>query len=203
MTQQSPTIEFWFDFSSPYAFFASLSIEEIAARHRRSVQWRPFMLGVLFKATGMTSLTQTPLRGDYAKHDWLRLARRAGVVFNPPESHPATQLPASRAFYWIESKRPELAVPFAKRVFQSYFSAGHDTAQPDRVAAIASDLGIAATAVIEAIALPAAKEEVRARTDEALRRGIFGSPFFVVDGEPFWGHDRLTMLDEWLQRGGW
>jgi len=94
-------------------------------------------------------------------------------------------------------------VPFAKRVFQSYFSAGHDTAQPDRVAAIASDLGIAATAVIEAIALPAVKEEVRARTDEALRRGIFGSPFFVVDGEPFWGHDRLTMLDEWLQRGGW
>ena len=52
MTQQSPIIEFWFDFSSPYAFFASLSIEEIAARHRRSVQWRPFMLGVLFKATG-------------------------------------------------------------------------------------------------------------------------------------------------------
>ena len=77
MNQQAQTIEFWFDFSSPYAYFASLSLEEIAERHHRSVQWRPFMLGVLFKTTGMTSLAQTPLRGDYAKHDWLRLARRA------------------------------------------------------------------------------------------------------------------------------
>ena len=203
MNQQAQTIEFWFDFSSPYAYFASLSLEEIAERHHRSVQWRPFMLGVLFKTTGMTSLAQTPLRGDYAKHDWLRLARRAGVAFSPPESHPVTQRPASRAFYWIEKERPELAVPFAKRVFQSYFSAGNDTSHSDRVAAIASEWGIAETAVHEAIGLPAVKQEVRARTDEALRRGIFGSPFFVVDGEPFWGHDRLPMLDDWLQRGGW
>lgn len=203
MTQQAQAIEFWFDFSSPYAYFASLSIEEVAARHGRTVQWRPFMLGVLFKTTGMTSLSQMPLRGDYAKHDWLRLARRAGVPFNPPETHPATQLPASRAYYWIEGERPELAASFAKRVFQDYFSAGQDTAQPDHVAKIAFDLGIGPTAVLEAVALPAVKEEVRVRTDEALRRGVFGSPFFIVDGEPFWGHDRLPMLEEWLQRGGW
>lgn len=203
MTLQSQTVEFWFDFSSPYAYFASLSIEDVAKRHGRSVIWRPFMLGVLFKATGMTSLTQTPLRGDYAKHDWLRLARHAGVAFNPPANHPATQLPASRAYYWLEVERPELAALFARGVFHAYFSAGHDTGQADQVAKIASDLGIAPAAVLEAIALPAVKEEVRARTDEALRRGVFGSPFFIADGEPFWGHDRLPMLDEWLERGGW
>ncbi|MEF3365298.1 2-hydroxychromene-2-carboxylate isomerase [Methylocystis sp. 9N] len=203
MTQAPAPVEFWFDFSSPYAYFAAQTIESVASKHHRPVLWRPFMLGVAFKATGMTSLSQTPLRGDYARHDWLRLARRAGIPFELPDGHPATQLSASRAYYWIEENEPDAASTFAARTFHAYFAAGQDTSSPEIVAGIAAACGLDPRDVLGAIALASVKEKVRVMTDEALRRGIFGSPFFIVDGEPFWGHDRLPMVDEWLDRGGW
>lgn len=203
MTQAPAPVEFWFDFSSPYAYFAAQTIEAVASKHHRPVLWRPFLLGVTFKATGMTSLSQTPLRGDYARNDWLRLARRAGIPFELPDGHPATQLSASRAYYWIEENKPDVAPTFAARTFHAYFAAGQDTSRPEIIAGIAATCDLDPRDVLEAIALAPVKEKVRVMTDEALRRGIFGSPFFIVDGEPFWGHDRLPMVDEWLERGGW
>lgn len=196
-------VEFWFDFSSPYAYFASLRVEEVAARHGRPVLWRPFMLGVAFKHTGMGSLSRTPLRGDYARRDWARLARHEGVAFRLPPGHPITALPASRAFYWLDETRPALAPAFAKAVFQAYFIENRDLTKAAEVAAIAAGLGLDRLTVEAAIADPAIKDLFKRRTEEAIARGVFGSPFFLVDGEPFWGADRLGMIDEWLSRGGW
>lgn len=79
-------IEFWFDFSSPYAYFASLTVDDLARRHGYRVAWRPFMLGMIFKVTGMQPLNKTPVRGDYARHDWARLARRHDVRFAKADS---------------------------------------------------------------------------------------------------------------------
>ena len=93
-------IEFWFDFSSGYAYFAATTIDEPADRHGRTVLWRPYMLGVAFKHTGARGLSSTPMKGDYARRDWARLSRQTGLAFRPPENHPITALPASRAFYW-------------------------------------------------------------------------------------------------------
>jgi hypothetical protein len=82
-------IEFWFDFASPYAYFATFGIEDVAARHGRTVLWRPFLLGAVFEVTGMQTFDRTPLRGDYAHRDWARLARRMNVPFVPPSGPPA------------------------------------------------------------------------------------------------------------------
>ena len=73
-------LEFWFDFSSPYAYFGALDIEALAAKHKRRVLWRPFLLGAAFKTTGMQPLINMPMRGDYARRDWARLARRVTTV---------------------------------------------------------------------------------------------------------------------------
>ena len=109
-------IEFWFDFASGYAYFAALEIEELAKRHGRKVAWRPFTLGAAFKVTGSQGLSRTPLKGDYARRDWQRLARLKGVPFNPPENHPKTGLPAIRAFYHVERTAPDVAAALAKRI---------------------------------------------------------------------------------------
>lgn len=86
-------IEFFFDFASPYAYFAAHRIDAIAAKHGREVEWRPFMLGAAFKATGMMPLTEQPLRGDYARRDWDRLARRMNLPFVLPERFPIVTWP--------------------------------------------------------------------------------------------------------------
>jgi 2-hydroxychromene-2-carboxylate isomerase len=196
-------IEFWFDFSSPYAYFGAREIEALAARHRRGVTWRPFLLGAAFAATGAQPLVRIPLRGDYARHDWARLARRAGITFTLPPSFPTGTVAASRAFYWLEAEQPDLATPFVQAVFRAYFSDGREVHQPEQLLAFAAERGIDRSRLEAALADPTLKAKLRAATDEALARGIFGSPFIIVDGEAFWGADRLPMVDEWLQRGGW
>ncbi len=196
-------IEFWFDFSSGYAYFAAQTIDALAERSGRSVRWRPYMLGVAFKATGAKGLSRTPLKGDYARRDWARISRATGVPFAIPESHPITALPASRAYYWMEDHFPHQAHEFARRAFRAYFAEGVDMTQPKNVAAIAKPLGASVDALCDGIASEPIKARVKAAGAEALEKGVFGSPFFLVDGEPFWGWDRMPMLEDWLRKRGW
>lgn len=196
-------IEFWFDFGSPYAYFGALQIEEIAERYGRSVVWRPFMLGAALPVTGMRLLTETPLRGDYARHDWPRLARRLSAPFTLPEGFPVSSAKPGRAFYWLREHQPAIAVPFAKAVFHTYFGEGIDSFSREAVLKTAAECGADIAKLGSALDSDELKLAFRAVTDEALARGVFGSPFFFVDAEPFWGADRLSLIDEWLERGGW
>src|SRR5262245_26856638 len=196
--RQEP-IEFWFDFASGYAYFAALEIEALAGRHGRTVAWRPFTLGAAFKITGVQGLSRTPLKRDYACLDWQRLARLKGVPFSPPENHPRTGLPAIRAFYHLERKDADAAA-FAKRTIIGYFQDGLDTDDPKAIAAAAATLGIDADDILAGIADPEVKNIARQRGEQAIARGVFGSPWIFVDGEPFWGSDRLPMVEQWLER---
>lgn len=197
-------IEFWFDFSSPYAYFAWLQMEDIARRHGRTVAWRPLLLGRAFQATGMQSLSLTPIRGDYARHDWARIARRLGVPFSVPSVHPIVSTTPSRAFLWVEEHQPDKAAPFGRSVFQALYVDDRDVRQTGVSLSLAEDSGVGNLPALEtALSSTELKEKFRQQTESGIARGVFGSPFFFVDGEPFWGHDRLPLLDEWLLRGGW
>jgi 2-hydroxychromene-2-carboxylate isomerase len=198
-----PHIEFWFDFSSSYAYFASLEIEPLALKHGRAVLWRPFMLGTAFEVTGARGLSRTPMKKDYAANDWARLARLRSVVFRLPPHHPSIALPATRAFYFLDQSDPERAVRFAKAVFAAYYRGVLDTSKPEEVARVGQEVGADPDALLGAMAQPQIKALAKARSEEAVSRGVFGSPWVFVDGEPFWGWDRLPMIDEWLSRGGW
>lgn len=196
-------IEFWFDFSSPYAYFAAQGIDALAERHGRSVLWRPYMLGTAFKVTGARGLSGTPLKGDYARRDWARISRQTGTPFAIPEGHPIAALPASRTYYWIEGRFPDQAHAFALRAFRAYFVDGIDMADIANVAREAEPLGVPTDELLEGMTSPAIKDQLVAIGAQALERSVFGSPFFRVDGEPFWGWDRMPMLEEWLRSGGW
>ncbi len=196
-------LEFWFDFSSPYAYFASLEVDALAARHGRQAVWRPFLLGVAFKATGMGPLPQMPMRGDYAVRDWERIARLRGVSYALPEPFPFNSLQLCRAFYWLDAQDPGAAKALAQAALAAVFQQSIPLLTPESVAALASAQGHDHGAVLAALAAPEVKERCRQATDEALAKGVFGAPMLLVDGEPFWGWDRLPMAEQWLAQGGW
>ncbi|GIK99774.1 MAG: 2-hydroxychromene-2-carboxylate isomerase [Alphaproteobacteria bacterium] len=196
-------LDFYFDFSSPYGYFASKRIDEIGRRHGREVTWRPFLLGVAFKTTGQTPLVEQPLRGDYHRHDFERTARRYKLPFRMPESFPFASLAAARAYYWLADRDPGAAKGLARAVYDAVFGEGRDVTKAEAVADIAARLGVDRAALLAAVDDPAVKERLKAETEAAVRRGVFGSPFVLVDGEPFWGSDRLDQVEEWLATGGW
>ena len=195
-------IAFYFDFASPYGYLASTQIDALAEKHDRTVDWRPIMLGAAMKVTGARPLVQIPMRDDYSRHDMPRFARYLGVPFAFPPVMPILTLAAARAYYWCRDEDPELAHRLAKTLYQAHFGEGKDIAQPEQVAEIAATLDIDPQALQAAIQTPEIKERLKTETAAALEAGVFGSPFFLVDGEPFWGADRLEQLDRWLATGG-
>jgi 2-hydroxychromene-2-carboxylate isomerase len=196
-------IDFYFEFASPYGYLASTQIEALAARHGREVAWHPIMLGAAFKETGARPLMHTPLKGPYLRHDVPRFARLLGVPFREPPVMPANSLAASRAFVWLEVDDPGLAKQLAQAVFHAHWGEGRDIGAPEQVAEIAAPLGIEQSALLAAVAAASIKDRLKQATTAAIERGVFGSPFVFVDGEPFWGADRLPHVDAWLTRGGW
>jgi 2-hydroxychromene-2-carboxylate isomerase len=196
-------IEFYFDFASPYGYFTACQIEDIAARHGRKVRWRPYLLGAAFKETGQKPLVEQPLRGPYHLHDFARSARRLGVPFKLPSPFPFAAVAPSRAFYWLEARDPGLAARFARKTYDRIFGEARVVTDAAAVAELAVPLGIDPAAITAGINEPAIKDKLRAVTEDAIKRGVFGSPFIFVDGEPFWGHDRLGQVEEWLTSGGW
>jgi len=195
-------IEFFFDFSSPYGYLASQKIEALAAKHGRSVDWHPILLGVMFRATGMAPLTEVPMKGEYSKRDFLRSARFHGLQFRMPSRFPIPTQAAARIMLWQKAKDPALAVRVAKALFRAYFADDIDISSPDAAVAAAAAEGVDAGAARAAIDDPAVKDALKRGVDTALARGVFGSPYVVVDGEPFWGLDRFDHLERWLASGG-
>lgn len=196
-------IEFFFDFNSPYGYIAAHKIDGIAAKHGRSVDWKPFLLGAVFKVTGAVPLPHVPMKGDYAKHDFARSARFHEVTYNPPADFPFSPVAASRAVYWAKSQNPADAGKMALALYTAALGEGQDISSPDAVVETAAKAGFDGDAVAAGIQDPAIKEQLKTVTDDAISRNVFGSPFFMIDGEGFWGADRLDMVDKWLETGGW
>ncbi len=196
-------IDFYFDFYSPYGYFASLKIDAIAARHGREVNWRPILLGPAFKAVGSRPLLEIPMIGEYAAHDFRRTARLEGVPFVMPPTFPGATLAAARAFYWLDAQDPLLARQFAKRVYQAGFGEGRDMLDVQQVAGVAEACGVERSALLAAIQTDVVKNRFKDAVAASLAQGVFGSPFVVVDGEAFWGNDRLGQVERWLETGGW
>jgi 2-hydroxychromene-2-carboxylate isomerase len=196
-------IKFYFDFSSPYGYLMSEKIDTLAAQHDRKVQWRPILLGVIFQATGSAPLTlQNPAKAAYSLVDFERSARFMGVPYNPPSRFPLPTQNAARTYYWLHGQDCALARQFAHAVYRAYFVDDRDISAPETVLEIAAGLGVDRDGLEGALQSPEIKARLRNECDEALAVGVFGSPHVIVDGEPFFGADRLPQIAEWLATGG-
>ena len=198
----SKPIEFYFDFSSPYGYIAAEKIEAIAARHGRTVVWRPFLLGAAFKVTGGMPPMNVPVKGEYHLHDFPRSARFHGVPYKLPSKFPIASVAAARAFYWLDAREPARAKELARTLYRAYFVEGVDISDAETMIGVCTRLGLAADEVRAAINDPAVKERTKTEVDKAVAAGAFGSPYIVIDGEPFWGADRLDQIERWLASGG-
>ncbi len=196
-------IDFYFDFSSPYGYFAAAKIDALAAKYNRTTVWRPMLLGAVFKVTGQQPLTTIPLKSSYALHDLLRSARWFGVPFKMPSKFPVSSTAPCRAYYWLYDRDPAAAKTLAQALFRAYFAEDRDISNPEVTANVAAKLGHDKDAVAQAINDAAVKERLKAEVDAAIERGVFGSPYVVVDGEPFWGSDRMWMVKRWMKGQSW
>jgi 2-hydroxychromene-2-carboxylate isomerase len=196
-------IEFYFDFSSPYGYLASTQIDPLAEKYGRTVTWKPFLLGAVFKVSGSKPLVDLPLKGEYFLRDFQRSAGFYGVPFKLPPGFPFAPIAASRAYYWLVDRDPELAKRLAKIVYHAGLGIGRDVASIDVIAELAAPLGIKADELKAGVNDQAVKDRLRVEVDGAITRKVFGSPYIFVDGEPFWGVDRLPQVEKWLKTGGW
>jgi 2-hydroxychromene-2-carboxylate isomerase len=203
MSAGASPVDFYFEFSSPYGYIASCLAEDLEKRVGRPMRWHATLLGPVFKITGQAPLTEVPMKGEYSKMDFTRSARLHKVPFAYPAKFPIFTVTPLRAFYWASDRDAAQGRALAKALYEAYFAQGRDISSPGEVVAVAKSVGIDADALAKALEDPALKERGKREVDAAIAAGVFGSPFFIVDGEPFWGVDRMPMLEEWIRRGGW
>lgn len=196
-------VDFYFDFSSPYGYIASHRIDELARKHGRECAWHPYLMGAAFKRTGRAPLVDYDLVSNYSKRDIQRSARLYDIEINMPSKFPVPSISACRAFYFLNDRNVDEAKQFARAVYAAYFVNDINIADKTAILEIATSLGHETQSVKEALHNPAVKERLRDETDAAIDAGVFGSPFVIIDNEPFWGADRLDQIDHWLETGGW
>jgi 2-hydroxychromene-2-carboxylate isomerase len=194
-------IDFYFDFSSPYSYIASEQIEELGTRVARAIAFHPILLGAVFRISGMRPLTEIPLKGDYSRRDIARSARFAGVAFKMPEVFPISTVQAARACVVLQKLQPELVSGFIHGAFRAYFAEGLDIAKAEALREVLAKCGADVDAVLQATQSAEIKERLKNDVDESIVRGVFGAPYFIVDGEPFWGFDRIPQMERWLTSG--
>jgi 2-hydroxychromene-2-carboxylate isomerase len=176
-------------------------VEAVAARHGRRVQWHAILLGATFQVAGLKPPVEHPLKRDYVLRDFERSARFAGLPYRAPARFPqATQL-AARVFWWLHEQDAARAAAWAHAGLRACFTRNVALDEPAALKALLAESGIDADAAEAAWSDPAWKARLKAENDAAIAAGVFGAPFFIVDGEPFWGHDRLPQIEAWLARG--
>lgn len=199
----SAQIDFYFDFSSPYGYLMSEKIDALAAQHGRKVRWHPILLGIVFKATGSAPLTlQNPAKAAYSLHDFERSARFMGIPYRHPSKFPLATQNAARAYYWLHGQDCTLARQFAHAAYRALFVDDRDISSPEAVLEIAAKIGVDRNDLAVALQSPEMKEKLKEQCEAALKAGVFGSPHIAIDGEAFFGADRLPQIEHWLETGG-
>lgn len=193
-------IVFYWDFPSPYAYIGANEIEAVAARHGRSVDWKPVSIGHLWKA--IPDRTPFPkIKMDYMMHDWTRSAQLAGLpIVTTPDPFPTDAKLPRLLFYRLKAQDVAKAKAFALAAYRQYWGEGKDIARPEHLAGIVKSLGIPEAEIAAAAEDAAARQAVLDSTAEAIALKAFGTPTFMVDGEMFWGSDRIDQIDRWLSR---
>ena len=203
MNQERRAIDFYFDFSSPYSYIASEWVEALAARHGRTVNWKAILLGATFAAAELRPPVAHPIKRDYSLLDFERSARFAGVPLVMPARFPIPTQNAARVFWWLHDRgdADANASAWARHGLRAYFARGLDLCDVQCLRALSVEFGLDAAEVEAVWNDPEWKTRLKEVNEAAIAAGVFGAPFFVIDGEPFWGHDRLPQIERWLEHG--
>ena len=187
-----PALQLWFEFASTYSYPAVQRIEALADGPGVGVEWKPFLLGPVFKNQGWNDspFNLYPAKGRYMWRDLERLCAKYGLPFRRPSVFPRSSLLAARVACTAAAE--PWCGDFVRAVFHANFAHDRDIASVETVTAIRRP----GRALVEAAAAPEAKARLRA-AERAIGLGIFGAPTAVVGDELFWGNDRLEDAVAW------
>ncbi|MVW75632.1 2-hydroxychromene-2-carboxylate isomerase [Pseudomonas xionganensis] len=196
----SKTVEFFFDLGSPASYLAYTQLPGICRESGATLVYRPMLLGAVFQATGNASPAMIPAKGRYMLRDLARHAERYGVPmrFNP--HFPLNTLGLMRLLVAVQLHQPERFEAALQALYQAIWVDGLNLGEPARVAEVLGQAGFDAEALLAQCAELAVKEALKASSEEAVARGVFGAPSTFVEGELYFGQDRLDFVREALRR---
>ncbi|HEY6132708.1 MAG TPA: 2-hydroxychromene-2-carboxylate isomerase [Rubrivivax sp.] len=197
----SAPVDFYFDFASPYGYIASEQVDALVGRHGRTAVWHAIVFDASFQAQDRIRISAAVMRSNYVQRDAVRTAAYFGVPFKPPSQQGLHTELAARAFHWLSDRNPEQARVWAHAVFRAYFVDDRNIATLEVLLELAGAAGIDAGELGAALGDGASRQRLNAEIDMAEARGVFASPFFIVEGERFWDTTRMPQLERWLERG--
>ncbi|MBI1213157.1 MAG: 2-hydroxychromene-2-carboxylate isomerase [Alphaproteobacteria bacterium] len=190
-------VEFWFEFASTYSYAAAFAVEERARERGVRVVWRSFLLAPIFGAQGWrdSPFNIYPAKGAYMWRDLARVCARQGLPLKKPTVFPRSGLLAAR----IACRHGEASwcPEFVRRIYAANFQDDEDISSSEVVGRIVESLSLKSAEILADAQTQPGKDALRAQTEQAVKLGIFGAPTFAVDGEIFWGGDRLGEALDW------
>jgi 2-hydroxychromene-2-carboxylate isomerase len=188
------TIEFFYDFTSPYSYLAASQIRELAIRTGSGFQPKPFVLGAVFKAVGTDKIqAEVPAKAALLVKDLAAWARDYGIPFQWPDMFPVNSVKASRAVLAVADAA--LSWKLVRRIYLAYWGENVDIAQPDQLARLIAEVGLNPEEILALTETQDIKAKLRANTDDAIARGAFGAPTIFVGDQLFFGNDRLMFVE--------
>ena len=194
----SKTVEYYFDFGSPAAYLASTQLPALSAQTGAAVLWRPMLLGGVFVATGNASPARVPAKGKYIFRDFARFAKRYGVPLKTNPFFPINTITLMRIATGLQMREAPRFADYCSAMFRAIWVDAQNMNDPATVAAVLQAAGFDAPALLALAAEQAVKDRLKAQTEEAVARGVFGAPTFFVGEQMFWGQDRLDFVREAL-----
>jgi 2-hydroxychromene-2-carboxylate isomerase len=197
MSDSSPkTLDFYFDYLSPFAYFATLLLPALCRESGVQLRWRPVLFAALLDHWGQRGPAEIPPKAIHTFKLCVRFAALHGIPFRAPRFHPFNPLTALRV------SLPEVAGEDQAKVVRSIFEAGWaggaNLGNPTDLEAVVGAVGLDGGRLIERTADPEVKLALRTQTELAIERGVFGIPTMIVDDELFWGVDQLPFLERYL-----
>jgi 2-hydroxychromene-2-carboxylate isomerase len=188
------TVEFYFDVGSPAAYLAWMQLPRLGAETGARIAYKPMLLGGVFQATGNQSPMAIAVKGRYVMMDLERFAQRDGVAFSHNPFFPINTLTLMRGATGLQMREPARMVPYAEAVFRAIWVDGQNMNDPVVVAQVLRSADFDPAALLALAGDPEVKERLKAVTQDAVARGVFGAPTFFVDGQMYWGQDRLDFV---------
>jgi 2-hydroxychromene-2-carboxylate isomerase len=194
-------VEFWYEFASTYSYPAAMRVARMADAAGVAVRWRPFLLGPIFGAQGWNDspFNLYPVKGVYMWRDLQRICAREGIALKlPPFRFPQNGLKAARIA--LAGEEEGWIAEFSRAVYVANFGEERDITDDDLLRSLLTRVGVDADKAMTAANTPENKAALKAQTDEAIARGLFGAPSFTVGDELFWGNDRLEDAIAWAHK---
>lgn len=192
----SKTVDFYYDYGSPAAYLAWTQIYKIAERNGATVVRKPALLGGIFKETGNSAPITVPAKGQWMFHDLTRFAKRYAVPFQMNSNFPINTIYLMRGALF--ARKIGVIEAYDKACFEAMWANNQNLGDPAVVAQVLSEAGLDSAAIGASMQDGEIKKELFAVTAEAVEKGLFGMPAFIVDGELYWGQDRMDFVEEAL-----